>query len=97
MVTLPAGVKNRQNYFQENNLLFSDRKAFAQINREFSERRQEIMTNLQSSLTEMEDDYNQIARLTETLHYDRQTKTKVKQESDELGTVHFNLLKLLTK
>ena len=55
------------------------------------------MTNLQSSLTEMEDDYNQIARLTETLHYDRQTKTKVKQESDELGMVHFNLLKIITK
>jgi hypothetical protein len=55
------------------------------------------MTNLQSSLTEMEDDYNQIARLTETLYYDRQTKTKVKQEGHMLGMVYFNMLKLMTK
>jgi len=60
-------------------------KAFAQTNREFTQRRQEIMANLQSSLTEMEDDYNQIAKLTETLHRDHKTKTKVKQESDELA------------
>jgi len=42
----------------------------------------------------MEDDYNQIAQLTETLYYDRQTKAKVKQEVDELGTVHVYLLKI---
>lgn len=33
----------------------------------------------------MEDDYNRIAKLNETLHYDRQTKTRVKQEVDELA------------
>jgi len=65
-------------------------KPIALVNHEFSQRRQEIMGNLQTSLTEMEDDYNQIAQLTETLHYDRQTKTRVKQKVDELGTVHFN-------
>jgi len=43
------------------------------------------MGNLQASLTKMEDDYNRIAKLTETLHYDRQTKTRVKQEVDELA------------
>ncbi|CBY38026.1 unnamed protein product [Oikopleura dioica] len=63
----------------------SENKPLAQVNREFSQRRQQIMRNLQTSLTEMEDDYNQIAQLTETLYYDRQTKAKVKQEVDELA------------
>jgi len=48
------------------------------------------MGNLQASLTKMEDDYNRIAQLTETLHNDRQTKTSVKQKVDKLGTDHFN-------
>jgi len=60
-------------------------KPIARVNREFSQRRQEIMGNLQASLTKMEDDYNRIAQLTETLHNDRQTKTSVKQKVDKLA------------
>jgi len=43
------------------------------------------MANLKNSLTEMEHDYHRVAQLTETLDYDRQIKTRVKKEVDELA------------
>ncbi|CAG5089484.1 Oidioi.mRNA.OKI2018_I69.PAR.g12232.t2.cds [Oikopleura dioica] len=62
-----------------------DVKNYANIQQEFRDRRQAILNNLNSSLNEMEADYNAIAILNDELLLDRQTSQRLKRDIDELA------------